>query len=142
MPGRRLQTDDDIRRLLTEVKTIAVVGLSTDTTRPSHRVAASMQGAGYRIVPVHPRGEGVLGESTFTTLAEAVRETTPDLVNVFRRPDGLPELVEEAAACGVRRLWFQLGVTHPGAEAAALEAGIDLVVNRCIAVEYGRLMVD
>jgi hypothetical protein len=103
-------------------------------------VAAYLQAAGYRIIPVHPRGGVSLGEKVHRTLTEAMAEETVDMLDVFRRPDALPDLVAEAAGLGVRRMWLQFGVTHDDAEAEALKAGIDLVVDRCVLVEHRRLM--
>jgi predicted CoA-binding protein len=142
MPGSRLESDDDLRDLLRRVRTIAVVGLSPRPQRPSHGVSAYMQAAGYRIVPVRPGVERVLGETAYPALT-AIPITVPiDLVNVFRRPDALPALVAEAAAAGMRVLWLQLGVVHPRAEAEALERGVDLVADRCLLVEHRRLLGD
>jgi predicted CoA-binding protein len=95
---------------------------------------------GYRILPIHPAGLSILGEPSYPSLAAIPRELRVDLVDVFRRPDALPAVVEDAIRLGAPALWFQFGVTHPEAEAAALAAGMDLVVDRCIMVEHRRLV--
>ena len=143
MPGHRLTTDTSLRELLARTETIVVVGLSPKPHRPSHQVSAYLQGAGYRVIPVHPAGGTILGERVFGSLTEAVAEVGDiDLVDVFRRNDALPALVVEAIAIRPQALWLQLGVTHPGSEAAALEAGLDLVVDRCTLVEHRRLLLS
>jgi predicted CoA-binding protein len=141
MNGRLLTTDDEIRTTLREARRIAVVGLSPRPTRPSHQVARYLKSVGYHIVPVHPVGGRILGETVYGSLTEANTAVGPfDLVDVFRRPDALPELVIEAGSLRIPVLWFQLGVTHPRAEAAARDLGIDLVVDRCTLVEHRRLL--
>jgi len=141
MPGRRLTSDDDLRELLTAVRVIAVLGLSPRPSRPSHQVAAYLQEAGYRIVPVHPAGGKILGEPVYPHVSAAADAVgTIDLVDVFRRPDALPDVVAQVAAVAPRALWFQLGVVHAGAEAQALAAGMDLVSDRCTLVEHRRLI--
>ena len=141
MSGHRLTTDASPRELLSRTKTIAVVGLSPKPQRPSHQVSAYLQKAGYRVIPVHPAARTILGERAFASLAEAEAEVGDiDLVDVFRRNDALPELVGEVIALRPQALWLQLGVTHPEAEAAVLEAGVDLVADRCTLVEHRRLL--
>ena len=117
-----------------------MVGLSPRPDRDSHRVSAYLQRAGYRILPIHPAGLSILGEPSYPSLAAVPRDLQVDLVDVFRRPDALPAVVEDAIQLGPPALWFQFGVTHPEAEAAALAAGMDLVVDRCIMVEHRRLL--
>jgi hypothetical protein len=140
MPGQRRTSDQDLERVLRGARTIAVVGLSPRPDRDSHRVARYLQGAGYRIVPVNPGHASLLGEPCFPSLAEVPAEIPLDLADVFRAPESLPDLVRDAVARRVRVLWFQLGVLNPAAEEAALAAGIDLVVDRCILVEHRRLL--
>jgi predicted CoA-binding protein len=142
MPGRRLDTDAELTGLLRSARRIAVVGLSPRPERASHSVAAYLQGAGYRILPVNPRGGRLLGEPAYPSLSDLPAVCRPDIVDVFRRPDALPDLVADAIQAGCAMLWFQLGVTHPEAEARALAAGIDLVVDRCLLVEHRRLLGD
>ena len=139
MRGRRLESDEDLQELLRTVRTLAVAGLSPHPHRDSHRVAAYLQAAGYRIIPVHPAGGEILGETVHPGLDAIPRDEEVDLVNVFRRPDALPSLVSPVVEIGPRAVWLQLGVTHPEAEEALLDAGMDLVVNRCMLVEHRRL---
>ena len=103
-------TPDQLRSLLREVKTIAVVGLSPNVARPSYRVSRAMQGFGYRIVPVRPAVSEVLGEKAYARLSDIPFEV--DLVDVFRNPDDVGPIVDECIALGVRRLWLQDGVVN------------------------------
>ncbi|HTY03538.1 MAG TPA: CoA-binding protein [Rhodocyclaceae bacterium] len=125
---------DEIRALLREVKTIAVVGLSDNPARPSHHVASALQGFGYRIVPVRPAQTEVLGEKAYARLADL--PFVPDLVDVFRAPEHVPAIVDECIALGVRRLWLQEGVVNEAAADKARAAGITVVMDRCIYKEY------
>ncbi len=129
-----------MRAALASARTVAVVGLSPNPGRDSHRVASYLQDAGYRIVPIHPVGGTILGEPVLPGIGDLPSGSRVDLVNVFRRPDALPALVSELPAGDGRTLWLQYGVTHPEAEAAALAAGWNLVVNRCALVEHRRLL--
>jgi uncharacterized protein len=132
------QTPDEIRALLREVKTIAVLGLSDNPARPSYHVAQAMQGFGYRIIPVRPAQTEVLGEKAYTSLADVPE--TPDLVDVFRAPEHVPGIVDECIAKGVKRLWLQEGVVNEVAAEKARAAGIAVVMDRCIYKEYVALM--
>jgi hypothetical protein len=125
---------DEIRALLREVKTIAVLGLSDNPARPSYHVAQAMQGFGYRIIPVRPGQAKVLGEQAYVTLAEL--PFVPDLVDVFRAPEHVPGIVAECIAKGVKRLWLQEGVVHEAAAEKARAAGMTVVMDRCIYKEY------
>lgn len=129
---------EEIRSLLREVKTIAVLGLSDNPARPSYRVAQAMQGFGYRIVPVRPAQTEVLGEKAYTRLADLPE--TPDIVDVFRAPEHVPAIVDECIAKGVRRLWLQEGVVHEAAAEKARAAGMIVVMDRCVFKEYLALM--
>jgi predicted CoA-binding protein len=140
MLGHRLTSDGDISALLRGAKNVAVVGLSPKPERDSHRVAAYLQSVGYRIIPVHPTATVVLGEPCYPSLEAIPADLPVDLVDVFRRPAGLPAVVEDAIRRAPPALWFQFGVTHREAEKAALAAGMDLVVDRCMLVEYRRLV--
>lgn len=115
-------------------RTIAVVGLSAKPTRASHGVAEYFQSQGYRIIPVNPKETEVLGEKSYPDL-KAIPEPV-DLVNVFRRPEHVPEIVEEAIAIGARALWLQQGIRHPEAEARAREAGLLVVADACMMVVH------
>lgn len=127
-------TPDQIRSLLREVKTIAVVGLSPNVARPSYRVSRAMQGFGYRIVPVRPAVSEVLGEKAYARLSDIPFEV--DLVDVFRNPDDVGPIVDECIALGVRRLWLQDGVVNEEAAEKARAAGITVVMDRCVWRDY------
>ena len=123
-----------IRTLLTQPATIAVVGLSPDPGKPSHYVPAYMQQHGYRILPVNPAIETVLGETCYPTLTAL--PIKPDIVNVFRLPKYIPAIVEEMIQLGLSNLWVQSGIINLEAAAKAEAAGIHVVMDRCIMVEH------
>lgn len=125
---------DEIGELLGRVKTIAVVGLSSDPMRPSFGVSQYMQRKGYRIIPVNPNESSVLGEKAYSTLSEVPEKI--DVVDVFRRPEFVPEIVEETIRSKIPALWLQEGVIHEIAAKRARDAGITVVMNRCILKEH------
>lgn len=127
-------TPDQIRSLLREVKTIAVVGLSPRAERPSYRVSRAMQGFGYRIVPVRPAVTEVLGEKAYARLSDIPFPV--DLVDVFRNADEVGPIVDECIALGVKRLWLQDGVVNEEAAEKARAAGITVVMDRCVWRDY------
>ncbi len=118
-----------------------MVGLSPKPHRDSYRIAEYLQRAGYRVVPVHPAGGTILGETVYPSLEAVPAEREVDLIDVFRRPEALPGLVVEVKACRAGTpIWLQLGVVNASAEAGALAAGSDVVADRCILVEHRRLI--
>ncbi len=129
--------DEEIRGLLRRVRTIAVVGLSPRTYRPSHGVAAQMQRFGYRIIPVRPAVDAVLGEKAYASLREVPDKF--DLVDVFRAPEYVDQIVEECIALGVPAIWLQEGVVNIPAAERARQAGLIVVMDRCVYREYLRL---
>jgi predicted CoA-binding protein len=129
--------DDLIAELLRSAKTIAVVGLSDSPFRPSYDVSAYMQRQGYRIIPVNPQVEEVLGETSYATLRDVPEPI--DIANIFRRSELVPEIVDEAIALKVPAIWMQEGVIHEGAAAKARAAGIFVVMDRCILKEHAAL---
>lgn len=129
---------DPITELLRTARTIAVVGCSPKPHRDSHRVAAYLQRAGYRIVPVNPGFDEILGEPCYPTLGSVPRDVEIDIVDVFRRSEHVPPIVDAAVARGVAAVWLQLGVSHPQAEARAREAGLQVVSDRCLKIEHSR----
>jgi predicted CoA-binding protein len=138
--GTRLVYDDAlIRGILERVKTIAMVGASPNEMRPSYFAMIYLQGKGFRILPVNPRaaGQTVLGETVYPDLGSL--PVKPDMVSVFRRSSETPEVVDEAIRLGIPVVWMQLGVRHDEAAARARAAGIDVVMDRCPKIEYGRL---
>ena len=127
------------RTLLQHSQTIAVVGLSPDESRDSHRISRYMQAQGYRIVPINPRAQVILGETAYPDLATAALHHTIDLVNCFRRADDIPPIAREAAAIGAQGLWLQLGIENQEAADWVSAQGLDVVQNCCIKVEHARL---
>ncbi|MBY0575788.1 MAG: CoA-binding protein [Gallionellaceae bacterium] len=121
---------NEMCRLLHQAHSIAVVGLSPNETRPSFRVARGLQELGYRIIPVHPLGGEVLGERAYPDL-ESLTEL-PDIVDVFRAPEHVPAIVESCIKLGVKNLWLQEGVVHQEAALRAQQAGITVVMDRCM----------
>ena len=124
--------------LLRTCKTIAVVGLSSSPWRPSYGVSEYMQTAGYRIVPVNPKETEVLGEKAWATLDDVPEAV--DLVNIFRQPRFVPEIVEAAIRIGAKGVWMQEGVVHEEAARRARAAGLEVVMDRCILKEHRKLV--
>jgi predicted CoA-binding protein len=132
---------DDIaglRRILTQSRTLAVVGVSANWYRPSYFAAKYMQDKGYRVIPVNPTYAEILGERCYPDLA-AVPERV-DIVDCFRRPEEMVPLARSAVAIGARALWMQLGIRNDEAAAIACDAGLDVVMNRCVKIEHARLL--
>ncbi|AAZ98478.1 conserved hypothetical protein [Thiobacillus denitrificans ATCC 25259] len=129
--------DDTLRRLLDDIKTIAVVGLSPQPARPSFRVAQAMQGYGFRIVPVRPAVEQVLGEKAYARLDDIPFKV--DLVNVFRAAEHVPAIVEQCLALHLPAIWIQEGIVHVEAAETGRAAGMTVVMDRCLLKEYIRL---
>ena len=139
------QYDDAyLREILTSVKTVALVGASPKPHRDSHRVMAYLQRQGYRVIPVNPqcRGEQILGERVFAKLEDIPERIKIDMVDVFRRSDAVPEVVEGAIRIGARVLWTQLGVIHAEAARHAQEYGLSVVMDRCPKIDIPRLGLD
>lgn len=130
---------EDIRALLKRVRNIAVVGLSPKSNRPSYVVARAMQGFGYRIIPVRPAVAEVLGEKAYAALADVAEPI--DLVDAFRAADHIDELVDECIRLHIPALWIQEGIVNEAAAQRAREAGIFVVMDRCIYKDYVALMV-
>jgi predicted CoA-binding protein len=131
LPAR---VSDPIGDLLRKAKTIAVVGLSNKPLRPSHGVALYMQQQGYRIIPVNPNIQSVLGEKAYPSLKDVPERV--DLVDIFRRPESVPEVVDQAIALQIPAVWMQEDVIHEQAAAKARQAGIFVVMDRCILKEH------
>ncbi len=131
---------DDIatlRRILKTNRTVAIVGLSANWWRPSFFVAKYLQEHGYRIVPVNPAYAEVLGEKCYPSLADVPEPV--DMVDCFRKADEIPALADEAIAIGAKCLWMQLGVVNLEAASRARAAGLDVIMDRCVKIEHGRL---
>jgi predicted CoA-binding protein len=133
----RNATPEEIRDILKTARVVAVVGLSDKPDRDSHRVAAYLQSAGYRIIPVNPAVKEVLGEKSYASVREIPEKV--DVVDVFRRPEAVPEVVEDAIAAGAKVVWMQEGVAHNAAADRARAAGLKVVMSRCILKEHMRM---
>ena len=132
---------DDIaglRRILAQSRTLAVVGLSAQWYRPSYFAAKYMQDHGYRIIPVNPTYQMVLGEKCYPNL-RAIPEPV-DLVDCFRKAPEIPPIAEDAIDIGAKVLWMQLGIENEDAAQRACEAGLDVVMNRCVKIEHARIL--
>jgi uncharacterized protein len=127
---------DGVTELLRKAKTIAVVGLSNDPMRPSHGVSAYMQSQGYRIIPVNPQIESSLGEKAYASLLDVPEKI--DVVNIFRRPEFVEEIVDQAIRLKVPAIWMQEDVIHEQAAEKARGAGAFVVMDRCILKEHRR----
>jgi predicted CoA-binding protein len=132
-------TDDiaSLRRILRQARTIAVVGLSAEWHRPSYFAAKYMQHHGYRIVPVNPRYDAVLGERCWPSLRDV--PVPVDIVDVFRRTEDVLPIAHDAVAIGAKCLWQQIGVKNLEADRVAVAAGLDSVMDRCVKIEHARL---
>jgi predicted CoA-binding protein len=131
--------DDDtekLRRILKTTRTIAVVGLSAQWHRPSYFAAKYLQDHGYRIIPVNPMYDDVLGEKCYKSLRDIPGPV--DMVDCFRKSAEIPAIAEDAIAMGAKVLWMQLGVTNAQARARAEEAGLEVIEDRCVKIEHGR----
>ena len=133
-----MMNDAEIKKLLQEAKTIAVVGLSNSPVRASFGVARFLQRQGYRILPVNPNEKEVLGERAYATVSEVPGPV--DIVNVFRRSDYVPAVVDDVLQKGTRCIWMQEGVINEAAAEKAVAAGVSVVMDRCILKEMGRLI--
>ncbi len=127
-----------LRRILAEVRTIAVVGLSQNWHRPSNFAAKYLQHHGYRIIPVNPAYDEVLGEKCYASLADIPEPV--DVIDCFRRAEDIAPLAEAAIAIGAKVLWLQIGVINIDAAQRARAAGLEVVMDRCIKIEHARLM--
>jgi predicted CoA-binding protein len=135
--GKTLGVDEVIRHVLTDHRTWAVVGCSPHPWRDSHRIAALLQARGYRVIPVNPAVDSVLGERCYASVADVPEPI--DVVDVFRRSDQAGRHVDEAIAVGAKAVWLQLGVIDAAAAERARAAGLDVVMDRCPAIELPRL---
>lgn len=129
--------DSKLREILENSKTIAVVGLSPKPERDSHEVAHYLQQAGYTIIPVNPTADEILGEKVYPDLASIPGKI--DIVDIFRRSEHVPPIVDEAIGVGARTVWMQLGVVNEDAAKKAADAGLDVVMDRCTLREHRRL---
>jgi predicted CoA-binding protein len=136
LPDGAPTSADPIFEILTKYKTIAVVGLSSNPARPSYGVTEYMQSSGYQIIPVNPNETDVLGEPSYASLDEIPQKI--EIVDVFRRPDDVPPVVDAAIKIGAKVIWMQQGITNEPAAEKARAAGITVVMDACILVEHKR----
>lgn len=132
--------DDRIKKILCEARNVAVVGLSPKTDRPSHRVASFLKKKGYKIIPVRPGIKEILEENTYPSISEIPKEIIIDIVDIFRRPQEVPPIVEEAIERGAKVIWMQEGIVNEEAAKMAREAGLEVIMDRCMLKEYDRLL--
>ena len=132
--------DDRIKKILCEARNVAVVGLSPKTDRPSHRVASFLKEKGYKIIPVRPGIKEILEENTYPSISEIPKEIIIDIVDIFRRPQEVPPIVEEAIEKGAKVIWMQEGIVNEEAAKMARGAGLEVVMDRCMLKEYDRLL--
>ena len=130
-------TPAEIAEILRTTKTIAVVGLSPKPERPSHSVSQYMKGQGYTIIPVNPGHKELLGEKAYPSVADVPGPI--DMVNIFREPAAVPEIVDQAIAKKAKVIWMQLGIVHNAAAEKARAAGLKVVMNKCLYIEHARL---
>jgi len=131
---------ETIRGILVEKKVIAVVGLSANWWRPSFFAAKYMQDHGYRIIPVNPNYEEILGETCYPSLEAIPKDIGVEIVDVFQKPEVATNVAKSALAIGAKVLWLQIGVINEEAKQLAEDGGLDVVMNRCVKIEHGRLL--
>jgi uncharacterized protein len=133
-----MMNDIELAKLLREAKTIAVIGLSSNPVRPSFGVSRFLQRQGYRIIPVNPNETEVLGERAYASVRDIPEQV--DIINIFRRPARVPEVIDDAILKGARCIWMQEGVVNHEAAKKAEGAGMPVVMDRCILKEIARLL--
>ena len=135
----RLESDEAIAQLLVRAKRIALIGASAKLERPSHRVMQFLLDEGYEVLPINPglAGQTLLGQTVHASLADL--RTSVDLADIFRDAANLPEATQDVVDAGIPAMWTQLGVVHSASERTAVDAGLQLVVDRCPAIEIPRL---
>lgn len=130
-------TSDEVREILTRFRVVAIVGLSDKPERDSYQVAAYLQRAGYRVIPINPNVAEVLGEPAYPSLRDV--PIPVEVVDIFRRPDAVPDIVADAIAIGARAVWMQDGIVHNAAAEQARAAGLLVVMSKCLLREHRRL---
>ena len=137
--ARYVPSDRELRSILGDAETIAVIGLSSNPERPSHDVAEFLQSSGYRVVPVNPNETEVLGERAYTSLLDVPEDIRIDIVDVFRRAERTPEIAEQAVDRGAKVLWLQEGIVNDDARRIGEHGGLTVVMGVCIKVQRQRL---
>src|SRR5512136_2364116 len=135
----RMMTEEDIKKILSNFKTVAVVGISPKEDRPSYIVASYLKSKGYRIIPVRPDGEEILGETVFHSLFEIPKDIGVEVVDIFRKSENVPPIVEEAIQRRAKVVWMQEGVIHKEAGVKAEKAGLKVVMDRCMKKDHQKL---
>ena len=130
--------DEEIKEILKKNKVVAVVGLSPKPERDSHKVAKYLQDHGYRIVPVRPKAKEILGEQAYANLKDIPFPV--DVVDIFRKVDAIPGIVDEAIDIGAKVVWMQLGLAENQSAQKAREAGLQVVMNKCLKIEHNRYL--
>ena len=133
--------DEEIDRLIAGAKNIAVVGLSTKPERDSFKVAKYLRDRGYNIIPVNPMADEILGVKSYPTLKDIPAETHIDIVDIFRKIDAIPAIVEESIEIGAGAVWMQLGLAHNESAEKARAAGLQVVMSKCLKIEHARQMM-
>lgn len=133
-----MDMDEKIKKILKDCKNIAVVGLSPKEDRPSHIVATFLKSQGYRIIPVNPNADEILGEKCYPTLSAVPYPI--DVVDIFRRPEDIPPIVDEAIKIKARVIWMQEGIINEEAAEKAKKAGIEVIMDYCMLKEHKRLL--
>ncbi len=128
---------ETLRRMLTEYKRVAMVGLSADWSRPSNFAAKYLLEHGFEVTPVNPKYDEILGQKCYPDLQSI--PTSIDIVDLFQRPERVPPFVDQAIEIGAKLVWMQLGIIHEEAAQTALDAGLEVVMNRCMKIEFARL---
>lgn len=131
-------TDRDVADFLSQSKYVAVVGLSQAPAKDSYQVASYLQSQGYELIPVNPNARTILGRETLKSLRDVTKPV--DIVVVFRKPEDVPPVIDDAIAVKAKGVWLQVGITSPAAEAKALEAGLFVMSDRCIMTQHRRLL--
>ena len=137
--AHRNPTTDEIRTLLTNAKTIAMIGASSNPDRPSYGIMQKLQRAGYRVIPVNPREKEVLGETAYPSLVD-IHEPV-DIVDVFRRSEDTPPIADEAVKIGAKALWLQSGISNDDAAARAKAGGLTVIMDACIGATHALLRI-
>jgi len=132
--------DEEIKEVLRSSKTVAVIGISPKEDRPSYGVASYLKSKGYRVIPVRPDGDEILGEKVYHSLTEIPGEIEIDVVDIFRKSEDVPPVVEEAIHRGAKVVWMQEGIVNQEASAKAEKAGLKVVMDRCTKKEHQRLL--
>ncbi len=132
--------DEEMKEVLRGSKTVAVIGISPKEDRPSYGVASYLKSKGYRIIPVRPDGEKILGEKVYHSLTEIPREIEIDVVDIFRKSEDVPPVVEEAIHRGAKVVWMQEGIVNQEARAKAEKAGLKVIMDLCMKKEHQRLL--